>query len=513
MTTECGSFVPRLWALCHVLRDDGITYHQYVEELALLLFLKMAKETGAQAQLPAGARWDDLKQIDAEQRLQYYRALLTRLAGVADRRVRDIFAGAATGLRGPRHLSALIAAVDALPLSRPGAPGADPSDGFAGRPEGLGELYEGLLEKNASELKSGAGQYFTPRPLVESIVHLMRPRSGETIQDPAAGTGGFLVYADRYVQASRAVAAGSASARSAKLVGVELVPSTRRLALMNLTLHGVAGEVLLGDTLTAVGATLGPADVILTNPPFGNKRGGGAPGRPDGRPDLTIPTRNKQLLFLQHCVKALRPGGRAAVIVPDNVLFEEHAGAALRRELLATCDLHTILRLPTGIFYAPGVKTNVLFFTRPRRPSAGDASQHVWIYDLRTGLGPLGKRTPLTREHLRDFERFYGDDPSGKARRADPDPSAEPNDRFRCFSREELRARGDSLDICWLASPGPQASSDPLTTPQALTAEIIARLRTATAELEALSAELSAPARRPPHLLCPEESVAACDSF
>lgn len=485
MSSPGGGFVQRLWALCHVLRDDGITYHQYVEELALLLFLKMAKQTGAEAHLPAGARWDALRQTGGEAQLQFYRALLTGLAGAADPRVRAIFAGATTGLRSARHLAGLIAAVDALELAA-----ADAEDGG----QGLGELYEGLLAKNASELKSGAGQYFTPRPLVRSIVHLMRPRPGESIHDPAAGTGGFLVYADRYIKAAAASAASATSVATAataaaaappapaRLLGIELVPSTRRLALMNLTLHGVAGEVLLGDALSPLGAELGAADVILTNPPFGNKRGGGAPARPE----LRVATRNKQLLFLQHCYRALRPGGRAAVIVPDNVLFEEHAGTATRAELLASCDLHTILRLPAGIFYAPGVKTNVLFFSRPERPAAGDASERVWIYDLRTGLPPLGKRAPLTREHLRDFEHCFGTDPYGRASRSDSGPRG----RFRSFSRQELRERGDTLDLCWLGGPSAQEAADAARTPHELTAEILGCLSDATTELQALIAEL-----------------------
>jgi type I restriction enzyme M protein len=468
---SCGSsfFVQRLWALCNVLRDDGITYHQYVEELALLLFLKMAKQTGAEARLPGGARWDDLRQRDGATQLPFYQALLARLAAAADPRVREIFHGASTSLRGSRHLAELVAAVDALELAA--APGSEADGG------GLGELYEGLLEKNASELKSGAGQYFTPRPLVASIVHLLRPRRGESIQDPAAGTGGFLIYADRYIKDH-----SGPGGPAARLLGVELVPSTRRLALMNLTLHDAVGEVLLGDALSSLGAELGPADVILTNPPFGNKRGAGAPARPE----LRVAPRNKQLLFLQHCYRSLKPGGRAAVVVPDNVLFEEHAGTATRAELLATCNLHTILRLPTGIFYAPGVKTNVLFFSRPLRPGAGDASARLWIYDLRTGLPPLGKRAPLTREHLRDFERCFGDDPHGEAPRTDSGPRG----RFRSFSRQELRDRGDSLDLCWLGGPSAEEAAAAARTPAELTAEILRCLGTATAELQALAAEL-----------------------
>ncbi len=486
MTGKSSRFVHHLWALCHVLRDDGITYHQYVEELALLLFLKMAKQTGAEAQLPDGARWDDLVHTAAAAQLPFYRTQLARLAQAREPRVRAIFAGATTSLRGPHHLATLTAAVDALDFSDSADSAddrAEDGDTPSGPAERLGELYEGLLQKNASELKSGAGQYFTPRPLVESIVRLVRPRSGELIHDPAAGTGGFLVYADRYLkQTAPTLRPVGKRPRPATLVGVELVPSTRRLALMNLTLHGVVGDVLLGDTLSPLGAELGPADVILTNPPFGNKRGGG----PATRPDLKIATRNKQLLFLQHCYQALNPGGRAAIIVPDNVLFEEHAGTAIRAELLASCDLHTILRLPTGIFYAPGVKTNVLFFTRPARPTPGDATQRVWIYDLRTGLSSLGKRSPLTRGHLRDFEAAFGDDSTGGGARVDGGAGG----RFRCFSRQQLRDRGDSLDITWLASTRALPDPSPAPTPHALTHAILGRLHAATSALEALAATL-----------------------
>ena len=485
MKLKGTSFVQRLWSLCNVLRDDGITYHQYVEELALLLFLKMAKETGAEARLPKGARWDDLLQTAATAQLPFYRALLSRLAEAAEPRVRAIFAGATTSLRGAHHLATLTAAVDALAFTDTDTDaGCGSSEAWEGHAEGLGELYEGLLQKNASELKSGAGQYFTPRPLVESIVRLLQPRPGERIHDPAAGTGGFLVYADRYLKESQPdrSTGSDADGRPPAFLGVELVPSTRRLALMNLTLHGVAGDVLLGDTLSPLGAQLGSADVIFSNPPFGNKRGGGSLARPD----LHIATRNKQLLFLQHCYRALNPGGRAAVIVPDNVLFEEHAGNAIRTELLQAYDLHTILRLPTGIFYAPGVKTNVLFFTRPRGPVRGEITQRVWIYDLRTGCPPFGKRSPLTREHLRDFEQAFGADPAGGSPRVDGGPRG----RFRCFTRQEIRDRGDSLDLTWLPGAGAAAGDGSARTPHRLTTEILGRLRAATGELEALCAAL-----------------------
>jgi len=350
--TTTQDIVAKLWNLCHVLRDDGITYHEYVTELTYLLFLKMMKETEQESQLPKGYRWGDLESQEGVDQLAFYRGLLVHLGNEASGRVQAIFANANTAITQPKNLAKLVTDIDKL-------------DWYSAREEGLGDLYEGLLEKNANEKKSGAGQYFTPRPLIECMVNCIQPQPGEIIQDPAAGTGGFLVQADRYIKERtddlfELKEKEQVFQRKQAFVAVELVPDTHRLLLMNAMLHGIESDMSLGDTLSPTGSRLPKADVILTNPPFGTKRGGGRPTRED----FTYVTGNKQLAFLQHIYRGLKPGGRAAVVLPDNVLFEEGIGTKIRADLMDKCNLHTILRLPTGIFYAQGVKTNVLFFTR-----------------------------------------------------------------------------------------------------------------------------------------------------
>ena len=469
--TTTQDIVARLWNLCHVLRDDGITYHEYVTELTFLLFLKMAKETGTEGQLPAGYRWDDLQRQEGVDQLAFYRSLLVHLGNEGSGRVQAIFHDANTALRQPRNLTRLVESIDAL-------------DWYSAREEGLGDLYEGLLERNAGEKKSGAGQYFTPRPLIECMVNCIQPQPGEVVQDPAAGTGGFLIMADRYIkQRTDDLFDLSAQAqefqRKQAFVGVELVPDAHRLLLMNAMLHGIESDLLLGDTLSSIGARLPKSDVILTNPPFGTKRGGGRPTRDD----FTYITGNKQLAFLQHVYRGLKPGGRAAVVMPDNVLFEEGTGAKIRADLMGKCNLHTILRLPTGIFYAQGVKTNVLFFTRGGTDTGN--TQKVWVYDLRTNMPAFGKRTPLTHEHFAAFEGCYGSKSDGTGERIDQGEEG----RFRCFTREEIARRGDNLDISWLKDDGTH-SADDLPEPDEIAALIRERLQTAMEEMEVLTSLL-----------------------
>jgi type I restriction enzyme M protein len=463
--------VQKLWNLCHVLRDDGITYHEYVTELTYLLFLKMAKETETEGQIPKGYRWDDVAKKDGVELLNFYKQLLIDLGSKGSGRVQAIFANASTSFRQPRHLKQVVSDIDGL-------------DWYSAKHEGLGDLYEGLLEKNAEETKSGAGQYFTPRPLIDVMVSLIKPAPGERVQDPAVGTGGFLTAADRYVRSKTddyhdLKTAQQNFQRREAFSGVELVPDVQRLCLMNAMLHDIEGDIVLGDTLGPTGESLPKVDVILSNPPFGTKKGGGGPTRSD----ITYPTSNKQLVFLQHIYRGLKPGGRAAVVLPDNVLFEEGVGQRVRADLMDKCDLHTILRLPTGIFYAQGVKTNVLFFTRGEKDKAN--TKAVWFFDMRTNMPSFGKRTPFTRAHFAELEKVYGEDPHGKSKRKDQGETG----RFRKFTREDIAKRGDNLDISWLKDDSVTDHAD-LPEPEELAAEIVAQLQTAIEEMQALQEEL-----------------------
>lgn len=473
-----NEIVQKLWNLCNILKDDGITYHQYVGELTQLLFLKMARETGSQERIPAGLRWDDLLNKDGIDQFRHYKHCLLELGECKDTLIAAIYSNAITNIREPRHLAQLIADIDQL-------------DWFAEQHErdDLGDMYEGLLEKNAAETKSGAGQYFTPRVLIDSIVSLIQPKLGEVIQDPAAGTAGFLIAAGRYLRKRYANFETLSDTQyrfqqQKALLGMELVPETRRLALMNCFLHGLGGSeaeiVKLGNTLSNEGRALSHANVVLSNPPFGSKKGGGLPTRDD----FAFPTSNKQLVFLQHIYRSLLPGGRAAVVLPDNVLFEAGVGSDVRRDLMDKCHLHTILRLPTGIFYAQGVKTNVLFFTKVSNEATA-STQQVWVYDLRANMPSFGKRTPLTRQHFADFEAAFGADPTGSSPRTDTGETG----RWRCFSRDWIKERGHSLDISWLKDDNTEDAAD-LPEPAVLAAEIVEELNGALMELQDLLAEL-----------------------
>lgn len=465
--------VAKLWSLCNVLRDDGITYNEYVTELTYLLFLKMLEETGKEARLPEEWRWSLLAKREGLDQLDYYKAMLLELGKIKDKLVSAIFIDAQTRLRKPTNLKALTSNIDQL-------------DWFSAREEGLGNLYEGLLEKNASDKKSGAGQYFTPRPLIDCIVRLMRPQAGEIVQDPAAGTAGFLVAADRYIKDHTddlytLTEEQAFFQRHNAFCGAELVPDTHRLSMMNLLLHGIEGGVDNIDTLSPDGEALPKANLILSNPPFGMKKGGGRPTRSDF--SITADTSNKQLAFVEHIVRALKLGGRAAVVIPDNVLFEDNTGRRLRAWLMDLCDLHTILRLPTGIFYAQGVKTNVLFFQRGKSDKGN--TKAIWIYDMRANMPAFGKTRPLTLTDFADFEAVYGVDANGTAVRQD---QGEGN-RWRKFDRAAIAERNDNLDISWLRDTEVEAE-ETLTEPEDIAAAIIGHLRAALEEIETLSEEL-----------------------
>ncbi|WP_016915980.1 class I SAM-dependent DNA methyltransferase [Vreelandella stevensii] len=522
-----NDIVQKLWNLCDVLRDDGINYSDYVTELVLLLFIKMVHEnteagTLKKHPLPEGCRWTDLNGKSGINLLNDYKRILLSLSTGKDgdgNLVHDdplisaIYADAQTRLREPRHLEQMIKTLDQI-------------DWFSAQKDGLGDLYEGLLEKNANETKSGAGQYFTPRALINTMVRCLKPQPGERIQDPAAGTAGFLIAAHEYIKSQTddlyELKAEAKTFQTTKAyVGIELVPGTRRLALMNCLLHGMEGDaegvVHLGNALGQTGAGLEKADVILANPPFGTSKGGDASITRD---DLTYKTSNKQLAFLQHIYRNLKPGGRAAVVLPDNVLFEAGVGTDVRRDLMNKCNLHTILRLPTGIFYAQGVKTNVLFFTKGKvtKGSAKDkyqeenCTEHVWVYDLRTNMPSFGKRTPFGDPHLKPFEAVYGESPNGDSERKEGEYSFHSEDielpehsdenegidprlahsRWRSFSRQWIAEhKGDSLDISWLKDSDSVDAAN-LPEPSVLAGEAMGELVQALGELDALMRELGA---------------------
>lgn len=480
-----ADLVNKLWRLCALLRKDGVTYQQYVTELTYLLFLKMAAEQKDEAKIPPAYRWSAIKAANEAEVLQRYKQALLDLGNPAlvdERGIVAIFQNATTVIRTPAILRQLIDAIDGLHW-------------FTAERDAFGDAYEGLLQRMAEETKRGAGQYFTPRVLIRVMVELMQPKPGEVIQDPAAGTGGFLIAADQHMREATDGYFELSPKQQAfqlreALQGIENVPDTFRLLLMNLHLHKIDPDKLdLADTLSPAGQRFKNADLILTNPPFGPA------GGPPTRDDLTITDRvsSYQLPFVEHVIRALRLGGRAAVVVPDNVLFDEGRGKLLRQRLMSWCDLHTILRLPTGIFYAQGVKTNVLFFTRADEEAPPkDATQAVWIYDMRSGAPAYGKTNPLKHGDFADFVRAFGDDPFGRAPRVDEGETG----RFRRFTRADIAARGDNLDISWLKDTSAEAE-DGLETPEEIAAAIEGHLLAALEEMGALVAELGGDTEEP----------------
>jgi type I restriction enzyme M protein len=461
--------VQKLWNLCNVLRDDGITYQQYVTELTYLLFLKMMKEQETEGVIPEGYHWDNLLEREGLELKTFYQRLLLELGNDEHERLRLIYSDASTSIAEPKNLEKIIKSIDAL-------------DWYNAKEEGLGNLYEGLLEKNASEKKSGAGQYFTPRVLIDVMVHLIDPRIGERCADPAAGTFGFMIAADQYLKNKTddyfdIEPQEAEFQKKEAFVGMELVKDTHRLALMNALLHNIEGRLEQGDTLSGNGKWMKNLDVILTNPPFGTKKG----GERVSRDDLTFETSNKQFNFLQLIYNALKDDGnaRAAVVLPDNVLFESGIGTQIRRDLMNKCNLHTVLRLPTGIFYAQGVKTNVLFFTRGTTDQ--DNTKDVWVYDLRTNLTSFGKRNQLTMAHFENFMKAY----------VAEDRSELEDERWNKFTREEIAKKDDSLDIGLIADDS-LSSYENLPDPIESAEEAIEKLQQAMELLNEVVEELRA---------------------
>ncbi|NTH43962.1 N-6 DNA methylase [Agrobacterium rhizogenes] len=432
------SLVRKLWQYCNVLRDDGLSYPDYVEQLTYLLFLKMADEQ-AGGGVPEEYSWDSLVRLDAVEMQAHYGRILTGL-GQHGGMLGLIFRNAKSKIRDPAKLRLLI--VDLIGQTE-----------WTGLSDDLkGDAYEGLLEKNARDTKSGAGQYFTPRPLIEAIVQCVNPQLGEVVCDPACGTAGFLLAAHDHLRKNhpKMTAAQKKTLATKSIRGVELVEEVARLATMNLLLHGVAGNaddelpIACEDSLKAPPAR--QVDVVLTNPPFGVKGSvtyaqGKSPRPEDSltivRPDFWVQSANKQLNFLQHIVALLKPGGRAAVVVPDNVLFEGGAAASVRRRLVETCHVHAILRLPPGLFYAAGVKSNVIFFDKPKKSGVGTA-QRLWVYDLRSDKRFSLRTKPLQNEDLREFVTLYSD------------PAREDGERHRSFDVAEVLSNPDCrLDLSW----------------------------------------------------------------
>ena len=455
-----SDIVQKLWGFCHTLRHDGIDYGDYIEQLTYLLFLKMADER--EAKVPKGCDWASLKDLSGTALTDHYADILRKLRehpGILG----DIFAQSTPRFNNPVNLKRVIAMIDEEDWS---AMGVDVK----------GAAFEGLLEKAASEGKKGAGQYFTPRPLIQSICRVMKPdprgRPDFTICDPACGTGGFLVGAYEWLVAESKGVLDRVDARrikSATYHGQDLVPRPRRLALMNLFLHGVEPHIFLGDSIYE--PDRGERyDAILTNPPFGTK---GANQAPD-REDFTIETSNKQLNFVQHVLTVLKPGGRAAMVLPDNCLFEGKAGEVFEL-LMQDCALHTVLRLPRGTFtpYSQGVKANVIFFQK------GRPTEDVWIFDARSNVPGITKKDrPLTSQHFAEFEAAYGKDPNGAGKRKDTSEAG----RFRKFSLGEIKERGYKLDLTWLKDESLEDTDD-LPEPQDLAAEAVAELEAVVDDL------------------------------
>ena len=466
MSTQ--DIVQKLWNLCNVLRDDGITYHQYVTELTYILFLKMANETGAEKDIPEEYRWESLTKKSGIELKKHYKNLLSKLGETSVGRVSQIYANASSSIEEPKNLEKIITEIDKL-------------DWYEAREEGLGDLYEGLLEKNASEKKSGAGQYFTPRVLIDVMTELIKPELGDLCFDPACGTFGFMIAANNYVKSKNNNYFGLDERKQDFQInrafnGVELVHETHRLALMNAYLHKVNGNIVLGDSLTQSAKSLKNFDVILTNPPFGTKKG----GERATRDDISFQTSNKQLNFLQVIYRSLKADGKArcAVVLPDNVLFAGGDGVSVRRELMEFCNLHTILRLPTGIFYAQGVKTNVLFFTRGKTEKGN--TTEVAFYDLRTNMDSFGKTRTLRHEDFAEFIEGYNDS------------TKRTGERWSKFTREEIETTyGDSLDL-GLIKDDSIIDADELPDPIESGEEAIVQLEEAVDLLKSVVRELKA---------------------
>ena len=482
-----SALILKVWNYATVLKNEGVHYGSYISQISFLLFLKMDEERTAQigepSMLPANCRWAAIRDLQGQDLADAYGKVLETLSK-RDGLIGAVFLKAKNEIEDPAKLRRLVTLIDG-------------EDWLAQTVDTKGAIYEGLLERNAAEVKSGAGQYFTPRPLIDAIVTVMGPQPGQTIHDPACGTGGFLLSAwDHMKTLPRAADRRVQKKMREGLSGIDIVPEVVRLCAMNLYLHGAAmadSPIERADALN----TLGPKrfDVVLTNPPFGRKQGYkivGDDGETENereeynRPDFIKSTSNKQLNFLQHIMSVLTENGRAAVVLPDNVLFEG-GGAEIRKRLLDAYDFHTLLRLPTGIFYKQGVKANVLFFDR-KKADENAWTKDLWIYDFRTNKSFTLKERPLKRADLDDFVACYA--AGDRTKRVE-------SERFRRFGYDELVKRDKvNLDIFWLKD---DSLDDPdlLPPPDEIAAEIVESLEAALERFKKVAASLQPANGRP----------------
>ncbi|MGI6452476.1 MAG: N-6 DNA methylase [Syntrophomonadaceae bacterium] len=475
-----STIISKVWSMCGVLYDDGVSYGDYLEQLTYMIFLKMADEYSRPPYnrnlgIPQGYTWADMNSLSGVDLEQQYKRTLEKLAekpGILG----EIFTGAQNKISEAAKLARIVKMID-------------DENWVSMSTDVKGDIYEGLLEKNAEDTKSGAGQYFTPRALIQAMVECLRPEPMKTIADPACGTGGFFLAAHNYISRSYPLDRDQKEfLKNGTFRGWEIVRNTYRLCLMNLFLHNI-GDIYGTVPVTRNDALLSDPgerfDYVLTNPPFGKKSSmtftneQGEQEREDlvyNRQDFWATGSNKQLNFVQHINTLLKSTGKAAVVVPDNVLFEGGAGETVRKKLLQTCDLHTILRLPTGIFYKPGVKANVIFFDK--RPASPEIqTKEVWIYDFRTNMHFTLKKNPMTRADLQDFIDCYH--PENRYERQETYSEDNPDGRFRRFTVEEIMARDKtSLDIFWIKDKS-LADLENLPDPDVLAAEILENLETA----------------------------------
>lgn len=489
--SSTAAIVSKVWSFCNVLRDDGVGYGDYLEQLTYLLFLKMADEYSKPpynrtVNIPQTYNWESLITKRGAELEAHYISILREL-GQQTGMLGQIFTKSQNKIQDPAKLYSLIDTINKASWVMMGA-------------DVKGDIYEGLLEKNAEDTKSGAGQYFTPRALIWAMVECIRPEPKKTLADPACGTGGFILAAyDFLVKNHKLDKEQKEFLKHRAFSGNEIVANTRRLALMNMFLHNI-GDIGGDSTISAQDALIGDSgerfDYVLANPPFGKKSSmtftnqEGEQETEDltyNRQDFWATTSNKQLNFVQHIHTILKTTGKAAVVVPDNVLFEGGAGETVRKKLLESIDLHTILRLPTGIFYKQGVKANVIFFDN--KPAAKDPwTKEVWYYDFRTNIHFTLKANPMKREDLQDFINCYN--PTNRNNRTQTWSEANLDGRWRKFTYDELIARDKtSLDIFWLKDKS-LTDLDSLIDPDLLAAEIVENLEAALDNFRAIALSL-----------------------